>query len=147
MTFLETELNRKYSMACEEVGDLAKPKSSKAKPYRKETRVRKVNVYLYQDEFEILKKKALQAGIKTSSYARAALLGADYKPPLNRELHKILLALNRELTGHGHSLRQIESCLKEGTVLPNEAIRTLDSLRAPLVQALHAVKNALAPAP
>jgi hypothetical protein len=95
------------------------------------------------EELVIVRTKAQLAGCSTNSYIRATVLGSDYKQPINPELQKTLLMLNRELTAQGNNLNQIARHLNEGAATPSQGVAMLDAIRRPLVQALLAVKNAL----
>jgi predicted DNA binding CopG/RHH family protein len=66
-----------------------------------------LGVRFQAEELVIIKLKAQAAGCPTNTYIRAAALKSDYKPPINPELHKTLLAINRELTAQGRNLNQI----------------------------------------
>ena len=95
------------------------------------------------NEREIVLGKAKAEEMSVNEYIRASALGSAYRPPINPELHKTLLSLNRELTAHGRNLNQIAKQLNTDTATPNQGIDMLDAIRVPLVRALYAVKNAL----
>ncbi|MGB9153407.1 MAG: plasmid mobilization relaxosome protein MobC [Alphaproteobacteria bacterium] len=94
-------------------------------------------------ELAIIRTKAQLAGVSTNSYIRASSLGSAYKQPINPELQRTLLALNRELTAQGNNLNQIAKHMNNGTATPSRGLTILESIRVPLVVALMTVRHAL----
>jgi hypothetical protein len=90
----------------------------------------------------IIRLKAKAAGIPVGQFILAAALGSDYRPPMNRELIRALLGLNRELTVQGNNLNQIARHLNAG-VGQHEEGPALKSLALSLGDTLRALREAL----
>lgn len=60
-----------------------------------------------EEEKASVETKAAAASLSVNEYIRATVLGPDYKPPVDPEWTKALLASNRELTRQGNNLNQI----------------------------------------
>ena len=102
-----------------------------------------LGIRFQSEELVIVRTKAALAGCTTNSYIRAAALGSNYKPPINPDLRKSLLLLNRELTSQGNNLNQIAKMFNRGEATPVQALAMLDTIRVPLVRALLALKHTL----
>ncbi|MFY9287902.1 MAG: hypothetical protein WAO98_05315 [Alphaproteobacteria bacterium] len=116
---------------------LAPPKSSRLKPVRK--RRNPVKVRLNEQERACVMLKAKHADMSVNAFIKCMILGADYDP----NLREVFFMLNRELTAQGRNLNQIAKQLNSG-MSPAQGTKQLEAIRNPLVQALNAVKWALA---
>jgi hypothetical protein len=135
---------KSYAQVAPSVSHSVSQKACGLKPKAKlEEKSRTITVRFKIEELAVIKTKAQLAKCPTNTYIRAAALGSDYKPPINPELQKTLLAVNRELTSQGNNLNQIAKHLNSGTATPDQTVAMLDSIRVPLIRALLAVKAAL----
>lgn len=92
---------------------------------------------------ELIRAKAQAAGMTVNVYAKAVLLGSDYRPPLNKELCRELFNLNRELGRHGTNLNQIARQLNAGIKTPGQAHNAVAALTDELTQVYRAVYSTL----
>lgn len=97
-----------------------------------------------QTERELVEAKAKAAGLSVNELIRATTLGADYRPPLNPELVRALLALNRELTAQGNNLNQIAKHLNGGRATEAEAETMLGIIARSMLKTHKAIRTALA---
>jgi hypothetical protein len=88
--------------------------------------------------------KAKSAGLSLNQYLRAAILKSNYKPPLQPELCRKLLALNVELTRQGNNLNQIARQLNAGILSPAQAEGQLAVLAPAMLETHKAIREALA---
>ncbi len=117
-------------------------KSCGLKP--RESRAVRITARFSEDERELLVRQAETVCLTVSEYIRAAVLGADYRPPLSKELCSSLLALHRELTKQGSNLNQIARQLNAGLITPDRAEQLLASLMPELSKAYTAIYETLA---
>jgi len=124
------------------------PKSGGLKPKRR-NRSHPLGIRFIGNELAMVRTKAKVAGYTVNAYVRAAALGSDYKPPIDPELRKVLLALNRELTRQGTNLNQIAKHLNSGQLSPSHGETMLDVLNRSMLKTHMAVRHALTrePAP
>ena len=102
-----------------------------------------LTVRLSERQRQLIRGKAKAAGMSVNGFVLASALGSDYRPPMNPELTRVLLALNRELTAQGNNLNQIARQLNAGIVLPGQE-SILGALAQSIQQTLRGVRAALA---
>jgi hypothetical protein len=110
------------------------------------TRIRPspLTIRLSEEHKNIIRMKAYVAGIPVNEFAKAALLGSDYKPPLSAELFTCLLDLHRELTRQGTNLNQIARQLNAGIIYHDKAYQLLAALAPELTKTYTAIYTVLA---
>lgn len=82
--------------------------------------------------------------MSVNEYAKAIMLGSDYRPALSKEACKQLLNLGWELGRQGNNLNQIARHLNAGTKTTEQANNALAVLGDELSEAYRAVYNTLA---
>ena len=139
-TQVETSVGQNVlQKSCELRSGRAKGKSEKPK-YPPPLRVR----YPTYEEREEVIQAARQAGFKSvSGYLRALSKGADYKPPRDPELTRVLLMLNRELTAQGNNLNQIARQRNGNIITEEEGNSMLTILGRSMLRTHKAVRQAL----
>ena len=115
-------------------------KSRVKKPVRKRKRT---PLYLEVSEAqkEIICVKAQVAGTTLMNFILSAVVGSDYKPKISTDMRLTLLMLNRELTGHGHALRELTTLVGRHAPNNEKAVEALDKISLQLVRTLCSVKD------
>lgn len=121
------------------------PQSDGLKPGLRKRR-NPLTVRLCDADREVIRARAVEAGCDTlNAYARAALLGSDYKPPKDLEMVQSLLKLNLELTRQGVNLNQIAKHLNAGLISEGQGEAMITVLARSTLQIHRAIRRALAP--
>ena len=102
-----------------------------------------LTIRLSDEHKELIRAKAQAAGVNVNVYAKAVLLGSDYRPPLNKELCRELFILNRELGRQGTNLNQIAKQLNAGIKTPDQAHNAVAFLLDELTLVYRAVYTTL----
>jgi hypothetical protein len=102
-----------------------------------------IGIRLSLQERQQVLERAVNSGLKISSYARAALLGADYVAKHDPVRRRRLQDLSTELGRQGNNLNQIARQLNSGLILPDEAFALLNDLGNSLISAHNAVRITL----
>jgi len=102
-----------------------------------------LTIRLSDEHKELIRAKAQAAGVTVNVYAKAVLLGNDYRPPLNKELCRELFILNRELGRQGTNLNQIAKQLNAGIKTPDQAHNAVAVLTDELTLVYRAVYTTL----
>lgn len=102
-----------------------------------------IGIRLSFQERQLVIGRAINSGLKLSSYARAALLGADYVAKHDPVRRKLLQDLSRELGQQGNNLNQIARQLNGGFIMQDEAFALLNNSGTSLISAHNAVRLAL----
>lgn len=103
-----------------------------------------LTIRLTDQQKKTIRAKAQAAGVSVNEYAKAVMLGSDYRPPLSKEACRQLLALGWELGRQGHNLNQIARHLNAGSKTPEQANNALAVIRDELGDAYRAVFDTLA---
>ena len=103
-----------------------------------------LTIRLTDQQKKTIRAKAQAAGVSVNEFAKAAMLGGDYRPPLSKEVCRQLLALGWELGRQGHNLNQIARQLNAGSKTPEQANNALAVISDELSQAYRAVFDTLA---
>jgi hypothetical protein len=109
---------------------------------QKRQRVKSLQVAMSTDEFMVVRERAAAAGLSSSSYGRAVLLGtpgprARRSPPLNAELLAHAVA---QLNRAGSNLNQIARVLNAGQAVGSkQAVDALADTREAVAQILDIV--------
>jgi hypothetical protein len=122
--------------------DVAPPKSCGLKPNRE--RASPIKVRLSDAERELVRRKAAHANLSVNAFIKASILGADYKPPLDPGLRRVLLKLNLELTRQGTNLNQIARQMNAGLVSILQGETMLETLGRSLLRTHQYIRKALA---
>lgn len=121
------------------------PKSGGQEPGAKKRR-NPLTVRLCDADREVIRTKAVEAGCASlNAYARASLLGSEYKPPKDPELVQSLLKLNLELTRQGVNLNQIARHLNARAISDGQGEAMLSVLARSTLQTHGAIRKVLAP--
>jgi len=94
-------------------------------------------------EIEIVRAKAKAAGCSTNRYIRASVLGSQYRAPMNPELTRALLGLNRELTAQGNNLNQIARQLNSRQIAPDHGASMLETVGRSLLRTYRDIREVL----
>ncbi len=141
-TFLVTPIFKKSFAQVETL--VSPPQSGGLKPGMKRRR-NPLTVRLCNADREAIRARAMEAGFPTlNAYARAALLGSDYKPPKAPEMIQSLLKLNLELTRQGVNLNQIAKHLNSGLISGGQGETMVSALARSTLQTHRAIRQALA---
>ena len=100
-----------------------------------------LTIRLSDEHKELIRSKAQAAGVTVNVYAKAVLLGNDYRPPLNKG--RELFILNRELGRQGTNLNQIAKQLNAGIKTPDQAHNAVAVLTDELTLVYRAVYTTL----
>ena len=103
-----------------------------------------LTIRLSEEHKKIIRVKAQAAGITVNEFAKAVMLGSDYRPPLSAELFSCLLDLHRELTRQGTNLNQIARQLNAGILNHDRVYQLLAALAPELTKAYAAIYATLA---
>jgi hypothetical protein len=112
---------------------------------KKRKRKNPLTVRLSDVEREIVRAKAKTVGCSINSYVRAATLGSNYRPPIDKALTGALLAVNRELTAQGNNLNQIAKQLNAEAITKTQGESMLDILGRSMLRTHKAIRQALPP--
>ncbi|MFY9288982.1 MAG: plasmid mobilization relaxosome protein MobC [Alphaproteobacteria bacterium] len=120
---------------------LAPPKSCGLKPNRK--RASPIKVRLSEIERGLVRQKAAKADLSVNAFIKTAILEAQYKPPIPREVHRELFRINRQLTGIATNINQMTKQLNGGATNAEEALRFLERITGPVLETLGIIRHTL----
>ncbi len=122
----------------------------KAHVASKKSRSARILIDFRNEQYDAIRHKAEKVNVPLNAYLKllaqnfkSLALGEGYKPPLDTKRLKALLALNRELGGHGRCLNFIAKHVLSSASEKPAIAEMLDMIRVPLIRTLHAIKHAL----
>ncbi len=120
---------------------VVRPKSGGLKPKRKRP-YRLMGRYSKEERDSII-VRARECCLSVNEFIRASTLDTRHIPPMNPELRKRFMALNKELCRHGADLSRIADQLETSAYSPNEANTMLGMIGWSLIEAHRKVREAL----